>query len=57
MSKRNSIAHGDKLDAAIIEDTYIEVKDKVLNMIQDFHDQILTLASSNAYLKNQKETS
>ncbi|HDR1925724.1 TPA: hypothetical protein QB638_002137 [Pasteurella multocida] len=51
---RNAISHGDeqKIISHNIEDVYTQVKTKLLDMIQRFHDLILESAMNKKYLKS-----
>lgn len=48
---RNCIAHGDKVDERELFDTYSELEEELLSMIQDFQSSILNAAENRCYLK------
>lgn len=48
---RNAIAHGDILGSGDLEDTYKEIKEELLTLIQLFQNLILTAVDNEEYLK------
>lgn len=51
IKNRNAIAHGDRISDAELEDSYQEIKNELLDMIQTFHNMVKNAASNNEYLK------
>lgn len=53
LKNRNSIVHGDELNASDLNDAYNQIEDELLEMIQIFHNLVSTAASDKHYLKAQ----
>jgi len=49
---RNAIAHGDKVELNDLEDTYQELEDELMEMIETFQTLIRNAASNRTYLKS-----
>ncbi|MDU5455325.1 MAG: MAE_28990/MAE_18760 family HEPN-like nuclease [Pseudescherichia vulneris] len=50
---RNAIAHGDRISLEDLEDTYQELEEELLDMIETFQNLIRNAASNKSYLKKQ----
>lgn len=50
---RNAIAHGDRIDSSILEDTYQELEEELLSMIETFQNSIRNAANNKHYLKKR----
>ncbi|ELY7392837.1 hypothetical protein SOJ80_003063 [Cronobacter universalis] len=50
---RNAIAHGEKVDLSDLEDTYQELENELLEMIQTFQILVRNAASNKSYLKSR----
>ena len=51
LKNRNSICHGEELNANDLSDAYNQIEDELLEMIQTFHNLVITAASDKHYLK------
>lgn len=51
LKNRNSISHGEELNANDLSDAYNQIEDELLEMIQTFHNLVITAASDKHYLK------
>lgn len=51
LKNRNSISHGEELNASDLNDAYNQIEDDLLEMIQTFHNLVITAASDKHYLK------
>lgn len=51
LKNRNSISHGEELNASDLNIVYNQIEDDLLEMIQTFHNLVITAASDKHYLK------
>lgn len=51
LKNRNSISHGEELNSNDLNNVYNQIEDELLEMIQTFHNLVITAASDKHYLK------
>lgn len=51
LKNRNAVVHGEMLNADGLKDTYNEIEDELLDLIQTFHNLVNTAAANRLYLK------
>ena len=51
LKNRNAVVHGEMLDANGLRDTYNEIEDDLLYLIETFHNLVNTAAANGLYLK------
>lgn len=51
LKNRNAVVHGEMLNANGLRDTYNEIEDELLDLIQTFHNLVNTAAANRLYLK------
>lgn len=51
LKNRNAVVHGEMLNADGLKDTYNEIEDELLDLIQTFHNLVNIAAANRLYLK------